>query len=166
MLSLCSTDAIPPQYWCCPPAVLTLSPTVLNSPRSAEQPPQYWTDVIRGVCTVFQTKVITKIIQLIWKISGILWRSPLFPLLFSVTHSTKESSFDWFKLHLLCSTTVARLPRNVFTHGVRTLHTYRQRPSELGTCERPKKYFVTDRRPKKYLLHVKHDMIIMKTCVY
>ena len=29
----------------------------------------------------------------------ILWRSPLFQLLFLATHSTKESSFDWFKLH-------------------------------------------------------------------
>ena len=37
-----STDAILPQYWCYPPAVL-------NSLRSTEQPPQYWTDVIRDV---------------------------------------------------------------------------------------------------------------------
>ena len=48
MLSPHSTDAIPRsteqplQYWCYPPHVLMLSPC------STEQPPQYWTDVIRG----------------------------------------------------------------------------------------------------------------------
>ena len=37
MLSLRSTDAIPPQYWCYPPTVLMLSP------RSTDAiPPQYW----------------------------------------------------------------------------------------------------------------------------
>ena len=55
--------------------------------------------VIAELCTVFQTRVITKAKQLIRKISWILWRSPLFQLLFLATRSTKESSFDLFKLH-------------------------------------------------------------------
>ena len=55
--------------------------------------------VIAKLCTVFQTGVITKTKQLIGKIQWILWRSLLFQLLFLATRSTKESSFDWFKLH-------------------------------------------------------------------
>ena len=51
MLSLCSTDAIPLQYWCYPSTVLMLSPAVLMLslhstdaiPRSTDDiPPQYW----------------------------------------------------------------------------------------------------------------------------
>ena len=29
----------------------------------------------------------------------ILWRSPLYPLLFLAAHSTKEPAFDWFESH-------------------------------------------------------------------
>ena len=55
--------------------------------------------VIAQLCTVCETRVITKTKQLVRKISWILWRSPLFQLLFLATRLTKESSFDWFKSH-------------------------------------------------------------------
>ena len=55
--------------------------------------------VIAKLCIVCQTRIITKTKQLIRKISWILWRSPLFQLLFLATRLTKESSFDWFKSH-------------------------------------------------------------------
>ena len=55
--------------------------------------------VIAELCTVCQTRIITKTKQLIRKISWILWRSPLFQLLFLATRLTKEPSFDWFKSH-------------------------------------------------------------------
>ena len=55
--------------------------------------------VIDELCSVLQTRVITKTKQLIRKISWILWRSPLFQLLFLATRSTKESSLHWFELH-------------------------------------------------------------------
>ena len=55
--------------------------------------------LIAKLCTVCQTRFITKTKQLIRRISWILWRSPLFQLLFLATHLTKESSFDWFKSH-------------------------------------------------------------------
>ena len=37
----------------------------------------------------------------------------------------------------------------LFTSQGWTWHTYRQESAELGISERPKKYFVTDRRPQK-----------------
>ena len=44
----------------------------------------------------------------------IMWRSPLFPVLFLATHSTKESTFEWFKSHSpLFLIIVARSPRNI-----------------------------------------------------
>ena len=58
--------------------------------------------VISELCTVCQTRIITKTKQLIRKISWILWRSPLFQLLFLATRLTKDPFFVWFNRILLC----------------------------------------------------------------
>ena len=55
--------------------------------------------VIAELCTVCQNRVITKTKQLIRKVSWILWRWPLFQLLFLATRLTKQPSFDWLKSH-------------------------------------------------------------------
>ena len=54
----------------------------------------YWRTVY---CFSDQSNNKTK--QLIRKILEMMWRSPLFLLLFLTTRSTKESTFDWFKSH-------------------------------------------------------------------
>ena len=66
------------------------------------------------MCTVFQTKVIARTKQFIMTIWWVLWRPPLFLVLFLATRLTKESKFDWFKLSSPLIT-VVRSPSEVET---------------------------------------------------
>ena len=84
--------------------------------------------VIVELCSAFQTRVITKTKQLFRKISWILWRSPLFQLLFLATRSTKESSFDWFKLLLLCLNNSSQIAKY---SGFTVVSSHREKPYVL-----------------------------------